>query len=74
MEEREPAALVAAIQELQNNKKLHAKISQNAVRKVNRYYTISSVAAQHAHLYKQLILSKKQDTLIERENKISERN
>ncbi len=56
LDERDPVALVEAIQELQKNKKLHAKISQNAVRKVKRYYTISSVAEQHANLYKQLIL------------------
>ncbi|RMF60897.1 MAG: glycosyltransferase family 1 protein [Calditrichaeota bacterium] len=58
LKRREPGELAAAILSLQKDSELYTRLSKNAVAKVQRSYTLSSVAGQHAALYRELVLEK----------------
>ncbi|MFQ5706806.1 MAG: glycosyltransferase family 4 protein [bacterium] len=61
LEDRDPKALAQAILELQRDQKLYAKLSKNAVQKVEQQFTLSSVAARHVVLYERLLLHKRKN-------------
>lgn len=61
LDTREPEALASAIRRLQSDRQLYARLSENAVEKVRKCFTLSSVAARYAVLYEQLLLRRRKN-------------